>query len=814
MTLRNNTHERELERRLTEAAATIGLSNAQEALRASEQRYRAIVETCNEGVWQTGADHKTVFMNRRMAKMLGCEADMGAGRSPAEFLDEPSRTAYASHVRDPVATQVEVGFVRPDGGRVCALLEATPMFDPAGHYTGTLAMVMDITERKRTKAALGASQARFRRLWDSKIIMISVWDNEGRIIEMNDAGMRLVGYTRDELISQKLSCGDLTAPESRDVDAAAFAELAATGIASPWEKELLRKNGQRVPILAAAAMLDNSESIGVAIDLSGRKRVEADLRGRMQVAALSATIATVMTHVGTLEEILTRCAVALADHLGVVARIWLADTTRGVLTLEATGGASSTDDLRIPIGDGMIGRIAETRQSFRTEVLGGTQPPFFAGHPLVVDDELLGVIAVSSRDPLTDATFVGLAVIADTIAVGVQRNRVTRANVQLEEQLRQSQKMEAVGRLAGGIAHDFNNILSVILSCGEFILEDLPPGDPIRADATAIREAAMRAAALTRQLLMFSRQQVLAPKVLDLADVLEHMTKMLQRILGEDVDLVIRADRGVGRVCLDPGSIDQVIMNLVVNARDAMPTGGNLTIETANVELDDDFVQRHPGSTIGPHVLLSIADTGTGIDAVTLAHVFEPFFTTKPVGTGTGLGLSTVFGIVQQSLGYIRVTSEVGVGTSFRIYLPRVNTDAEPLQDLPPLESVRGKEMILLVEDEEQVRVVAGGILRRAYRVVDFRSPGEALLYCENESQPIQLLLTDVVMPQMSGRELGRRLLLTRPEMKVLWMSGYTDDSVVRHGVLRDEVSFLQKPFTPETLTTKVRRVLDLKRST
>jgi two-component system, cell cycle sensor histidine kinase and response regulator CckA len=379
-----------------------------------------------------------------------------------------------------------------------------------------------------------------------------------------------------------------------------------------------------------------------------------------------------------------------------------------------------------------------------------------------------------------------------------------------EEQLRQSQKMEAVGRLAGGVAHDFNNVLSVILSYADLLLMDLNPDEPMRDEVEEIAKAARRAAELTRQLLMFSRQQVLAPRVLDLNDVLTNMDKMLQRILGADVDLVSRPTPSLGRILVDPNTIEQVIMNLVVNARDAMPTGGKLTMETANVVLDESYARDHLGVKSGPHVMLAVTDTGIGMDRVTLSRIFEPFFTTKAAGKGTGLGLSTVFGIVQQSGGSVWVYSELGRGTTFKVYFPHVDRAVDVVRPAVPPTTLRGSETILLVEDDDQVRTVARGILARCgYHLIEARNAGEALLHSESHPGRIHLLLSDVVMPQMSGPELAKRLARARPDMRVLCMSGYTDDSIVRHGVLEARVAFLQKPITPESLTAKVREVLD-----
>jgi two-component system cell cycle sensor histidine kinase/response regulator CckA len=381
--------------------------------------------------------------------------------------------------------------------------------------------------------------------------------------------------------------------------------------------------------------------------------------------------------------------------------------------------------------------------------------------------------------------------------------------LELEHQLRQSQKMEAVGRLAGGIAHDFNNVLSVIMTCGDNLLMDVPEG-PSHEDIDEILKAGRRAAQLTRQLLIFSRSQVLAPKVVDLNLVIGEMSGMLQRLLGADVEMTSLPDGSLGHVLIDPNSLEQVIMNLVVNARDAMPKGGKLTIVTENLVLDKEFADSHVGIAPGRHVVLSVADTGIGMDEQTMARIFEPFFTTKEVGRGTGLGLSTVFGIVQQSGGTVWVESKVGEGTTFRVYLPRVDAPSERERSQRPPPRVYGSETILLVEDEDQVRRSVRGILsRHGYNVIEARDAGEALIVAGTLAAPIHLLLTDVVMPRTSGPELAQRLGPTRPGMRILFMSGYTDDKLPRNGAGEEDVAFLQKPLTTESLTRKVREVLD-----
>jgi PAS domain S-box-containing protein len=385
----------------------------------------------------------------------------------------------------------------------------------------------------------------------------------------------------------------------------------------------------------------------------------------------------------------------------------------------------------------------------------------------------------------------------------------------LEEQFRQSQKLESVGMLAGGIAHDFNNLLTVITGYSELTLRRLDKVDPLARNVEEIKKAAERAASLTRQLLAFSRKQVLQPKVLDLNSVIVNTEKMLGRLVGEDMELRTSPGVGLGKVKADPGQIEQVILNLVVNARDAMPKGGKITIETANIYLDEAYARRHIAVQPGWYVMLAVTDTGQGMDAETQKYIFEPFFTTKEQGKGTGLGLSTVYGIVKQSGGNIWVYSEIGVGTSFKIYLPLVDEQVmKPDANVARPESASGTETILLAEDEEMVRNLARESLKmHGYTVLEAANAGEALLICQQYKGRIDLLLTDVVMPRVSGRELAEQLVGLRPDMRVLYMSGYPDQAIVHHGILDEAIAFIGKPFTPDALALKVVEVLQQNQS-
>jgi CheY-like chemotaxis protein len=381
----------------------------------------------------------------------------------------------------------------------------------------------------------------------------------------------------------------------------------------------------------------------------------------------------------------------------------------------------------------------------------------------------------------------------------------------MEEQFRQAQKMDAFGQLAGGVAHDFNNLLTIINGYSDLLLQSLSAGDPSRMLITEIHKAGERSAGLTRQLLAFSRKQILAPRVLNLNDVVTETDKMLRRLIGEDIQLTTTLVSQPWAVLADPGQLEQVLLNLAVNARDAMPQGGRLTIETRNVKLDEAYIRTHGDARAGPHVLLSVSDTGCGMTPEVQAKIFEPFFTTKGLDKGTGLGLATVYGIVKQSDGHIAVCSEVGVGTTFNVHLPRAAQGPEgskaPSRILTP---PRGTETVLVAEDEIGVRTLTSFILAGCgYKVLQAADGDEAVRLAAAQDGQIDLLITDVVMPGAGGRAVADQVAERHPETRVLFVSGYTDDAIIRHGVLREGMNFLQKPFSPLALASKVREVLD-----
>jgi signal transduction histidine kinase/DNA-binding response OmpR family regulator len=561
-------------------------------------------------------------------------------------------------------------------------------------------------------------------------------------------------------------------------------------------------------------------------EVRARQDAQSALVERANVGALAGAVGLAMTGAGTLREVLQRCTEAIVRHLDAAfARIWTLDAEKSLLVLQASAGLYTHLDGphgRIPVGAMKIGRIAQERKPHLTNSVQ-TDPRVsdhawavregmvaFAGHPLLVGGEVVGVVGLFARRPLGEATREGLAAIADSLALGVQRRRTEEAKAALEDQFRQAQKMEAVGRLAGGVAHDFNNLLTAILGYGELVREKLRPADPTRNQVEQIVQAGQRARLLTAQLLAFSRRQVVAPRPLDLNAVVRDMSTMLRRLLGEDVEVSLVLREGIGIVEMDTSQVEQVVLNLVVNSRDAMPSGGSLTIETKAVELDEVYASQHGDARPGPHVVLAVTDSGSGMDAETLAHLFEPFFTTKEQGKGTGLGLSTVYGIVRQAGGHVTVYSEVGKGSTFRVYLPRSTASPAAIAEAPPDRTEeRGTETVLLVEDDAIVRGFVQDALRsHGYQVLAAANAGEAVLASEDPGQRVDLLVTDLVMPRIGGRELAARLRSQRPSIRVLFMSGYAGGAATVQGLVGEGDAFIEKPFTASALSRKVREVL------
>jgi PAS domain S-box-containing protein len=635
-------------------------------------------------------------------------------------------------------------------------------------------------ERKSAEGALRASEERFRLLLDSTAEGIYGLDLRGRCTFCNPAAARLLGYARTEdLLGKEIhALSHHTRPDGSPYppEECLIYQAFQRGEGTHVDDEVLwRADGTSFPVeYWSYPIRKQGEVVGAVVtflDITERHRADEALKES--------------------EARFRKLTEASFDGIAITEEGVVREANRGFAAMfgytpEEVIGRSATEFVAQESSETVQQRIAEGIEG-TYEHLGKRK---------------------DGRKILVEAT-------ARTHTTGGRPGRITAfrdltERRLLEQQFRQAQKMEAVGRLAGGVAHDFNNLLTVITSYSDLLLQDLEASDPRREDLEEIRKAAETAATLTRQLLAFSRQQVLEPKVLTLNEVVLRAENMLNRLVGEDVDLVTALAPDAGRVRADAGQIEQVIMNLAVNARDAMPDGGTLIIETTNVDFTNEYVHQHFPAKPGPYVMLAVCDSGVGMDEQTKARMFEPFFTTKEPGKGTGLGLATVYGIVKQSGGLIWVYSEPGRGTTFKIYLPRVGEIAELVETASTPDLSGGTETVLLVEDAAAVRAIARQVLeRQGYTVVEAPDGKTALSLAGRHQGPIHLLLTDVVMPQMSGRHLAVRLQEVRPDLKVVYMSGYTDDAVVRVGVLERQVAYLQKPFTAEGLARKVREALD-----
>jgi len=623
----------------------------------------------------------------------------------------------------------------------------------------------------------------YRAIVENSADAIALLDRDGTILFVTESVERLSGFGADVVIGT--NSFEQIHPEDEAKARTAF-------------EECLRQPGNRVSVEYRACQIDGAwqhrEAVGVnrlddpAIravvvtyrDITDRKRTERALAESERVFALTFDEAPIGIAHTSLRGRWLRVNRRLCELLGYSPEELMATSF-----IAMTHPEDVERDTR-----GLAQLLAGATTKYESEKRYRHKEGHFVSAKLT---------AVLHRDPAGAANF-----FISTVEDVTDR-------VRLEVQLRQGQKMEAVGRLAGGIAHDFNNLLTVILGYSDLVLRELAPEAPLRSDVEEIRHAGRSAAALTRQLLAFSRKQILQPQIVDLNDVVMRMNALLRRLIGEDIELRIRLGIPLDRVSVDPSQIEQIVLNLALNARDAMPQGGSLTVETANWELDAHWVAQHPDASEGRHVMLAISDTGVGMDRTVQTHLFEPFFTTKERGKGTGLGLATVYGIVKQSGGSIFVYSEPEHGTTFKIFLPRT----EQAADLPEVarsrvEPVGGTETILLVEDQPEVRaVIRNALARHGYVVLDAAGGPEALAMLEKFDGEVHLLLTDVVMPGMSGRALADWLLVSRPSLRVLYTSGYTDDTIVHHGVLEAGIAFIQKPFTPSVLLKRVRDILD-----
>jgi len=634
----------------------------------------------------------------------------------------------------------------------------------------------------RMRNRMAEREELFRLISENAADMIAVVDTDGRRIFNSDAYQKVLGYSAEEL--KNSSSMDQIHPEDRERVRAAAEEAQRTGIGKNLEYRIRHKNGTWLLLESTSSVIGDSAGVPEKLvivnrDITARKQASEALR--LSEVSFRSVIENAPYGIYRAQASgkLLLANPALQKMLGY-------ESQAELLQLNLT-----TDVYLDPLEHKRVNEIFTNQNEFVEVQVDWKRKD---GKPIKA--RCTGWLVKPAG---------GGAAYFEVFAEDVTEKWL------LERQLRMAQKMEAVGRLSGGIAHDFNNLLGVIIGYSQVLKRTLPPGTAFLEHAEEIEKAGQRAASLTRQLLAFSRQQVLALAVLNLNSLISEMQKMLPRLIGEDIEIVMALDPAIGSVKADQGQLEQVIMNLAVNARDAMPDGGKLVITTTNVSLDEAWTRLHPGSKVGDYVMLAVADTGTGIDSETLVHIFEPFFTTKERGKGTGLGLATVYGVVKQSGGYVSVESAPGKGASFQIYLPRIEEPVSVAEPVAPIvEAFRGAETILLVEDADALRKLTHMLLEQhGYHVLVAANGAAAMQLVEEKPESIHLLLTDVIMPGLNGRALAERLQLRQPGLKVLYMSGYTDDAIADHGVLAAGIQLLHKPFSEENLIHKVREVLD-----
>ncbi len=802
----------------------------EQELRESAEHFRATFDQAFVGIAHAAPDGRWLRVNQKLCDMVGYTAAELQQRTYSDITHPDDIEADREYIRRTLAGEIqtytrEKRYIHKEGKVIWVNLMVSLVRDPAGQPQYFIAIIQDVTARRQAEAEI--------RRRNQELALLN------QVAAACAANME--AETLLEIACRELATAFQTAQTTATLlnpektTATVVAEYRAAGCPSDL--------GSNLPTLQNFSIQQVLKHEGplVVTEVQNDARLAPfhALLHRLGIASLLILPLRISGEViGTLslefleprqfsgEEI--NLAWSVADQVaGALARIRLTEMQQRL----STAIEQAAESVIITDTEGLIQYVNPAFEHIsgysRAEALG-KHPSFLGGDnalPAEFYEEMWATLRAGRvwRGRFTNVRKDGARYTEDATVtpvynengtvvnfVSVQRD-VTR-ELQLEEQYHQAQKMEAMGRLSGGVAHDFNNLLVVIIGYSELLEGALSEFDPLRHYANEILKAGERAAGLTHQLLAFSRKQILQPKVLNLNDIVTNTEKMLRRLIGEDIDLLTTTDPQLGQVKIDPGQMEQIIVNLVINARDAMPQGGKIILETANVELDETYTQGHIGVQPGAYVLLAVSDTGAGMDAITQSRIFEPFFTTKEQGKGTGLGLSTVYGIVKQSNGDIQVYSEVGHGTTFKIYLPRLDqVQPDPTEQRSWLEQPGGTETILLVEDERNVRTLARQVLEQSgYTVLEAAYGDEALALYRQHRNSIHLLLTDVVMPGgMNGRELAMQLKAGHPKLKVLFMSGYTDDAIVHHGVLEADLLFMQKPFTPRTLLRKVRETLD-----
>ena len=775
------------------AGSPPGGNDAGEAERGLGPRLlQAAIEQSPAGILVTDATGRIEYVNPAFERITGWTRDEVVGRSPRLLKSGLHDAAFYQAMWQTITAgsiwRGELVNRRKDGSLYHEELAITPIRAESGAITHFLGVKLDVTARRAAEDALRRSERRYRALAEAARDLIFIVAPSGRVEYVNEAGAARLGRSPAEVVGRQL---DELFPGESGARARASIEAALAAAEPRYEELPLSILGEEAWLGVWLARLDKETLdagavMGVARDITRQMRAQEALRA---------------------SEERYRQQVERAPE-GIFIQADGRFRSANPATAAMLGAASPAALVGKPLLDVVHPGARPAVEAAMAQVLAGERLAPMESRFVRLDGSVLEVELAAI--PFDDAGGASVQVFVRDVS----------ERKQLEAQLRQAQKMEAVGQLAGGIAHDFNNLIGVITGYGDLLARELPADHPGARRLAQIRQAADRAAALTRQLLAFSRRQVLEPKTLDLNALVKEMTAMLQRVIGEDVELARVLDPGLGRVRADRGQVEQMVLNLVVNSRDAMPRGGGLVISTRDVDLDDAFAAAHPGSRPGPHVRLSVTDTGHGMDEETMRHIFEPFFTTKPVGKGTGLGLATVYGIVKQSGGYVGVTSAPGQGAIFEVYLPRIAAEtqeqgaarpeaaASPALPPPAGEPVNPRT-ILLIEDEKALNAIIREILEEAgYGLLACGDPEEALAALASGDHAIDLVLTDVVMPSMDGPALVERIRARQPHVEVLYMSGYSDEALGSRGSLAPGTHLIAKPFTADELLRRVRGLL------
>jgi PAS domain S-box-containing protein len=766
---------------------------AMTALQESEERFRLIAETIDETFWMYDAEKGTTYISPAHERIWGCSRQhlFENPNSFYDFIHPDDRERVAANN----ATLVNAGqpfehvyrIIRADGSIRHIWDRGFPIVDERGQIKRYVGAAQDITAWRSAEEALEESKDYLNRIINCTGDTIFVKDRNFRHVLVNEAMCAWTGKRREELLGK--TAHELFPKTEMDPLLEQEKLVFETGKECIDVNEITDPQGNKRTLMTKKSLLSdekgNNQIVGVVRDITELKRADEALRESEE------SYRTAIEHCNDGVAI-ARESINLFVNQKYV-EMFGYDRPEEMVGKRASIIAHPDEIKRME--DMMVRRQRGESIPSRYELKG-----------IRKDGETFD-IEISATQTIYRGESVSLAFVRDI----TEPKHMEKERERLQEQVRQSQKLEAIGLLAGGVAHDFNNLLTVIKGYTDLAMEDLSPDDPRRQDLEQVKKAGQQATSLTSQLLAFGRKQILQPETLNLNEMVAEMSTMLRRLIGEDIDLVAIARPDLELIHADPGQVQQIIMNLAVNARDAMPQGGKLTIETANVDLDEAYVRGHPPVEKGPYVMLAISDNGIGMDSATQARIFEPFFTTKGQGKGTGLGLSTVYGIVKQSNGFIWVYSEPGKGTTFKIYFPRVEGKSAKIPTENKSESgFWGSETVLVVEDEESVRALACRILSgRGYNILEAPNGKEALRMVREYPGKIHLVLTDVVMPGMSGKELVSQLEALRPGIKALYISGYTDNAIVHHGTLDSAVAFLQKPFAVGSLAGKVREVID-----